>query len=142
VNGLAGIAGPTLGGAIVTYLGWRWIFYVNIPVGVIAFTLALLLVPDLRPGRRHQLDVVGVLLATAGLFAIVFGLIEGQRYSWGAVWSFVTIPGIIGLGSCCCWSSSSTSTLAEIASRWCPCPSSATATTPSCAWSGAGSSWP
>jgi MFS family permease len=58
----------------------------------------MLLVPDLRPGRRHRLDLLGVLLATAGLFCIVFGLIEGQRYDWGTVWSFVTIPMIIGAG--------------------------------------------
>jgi EmrB/QacA subfamily drug resistance transporter len=98
LSGIALVAGPTLGGFLVTHYGWQSIFYVNVPVGLATCVLALLLVPDLRPGRRHRLDVLGVLLATAGLFGVVFGLIEGQRYDWGTVWSFVTIPEIIGAG--------------------------------------------
>jgi EmrB/QacA subfamily drug resistance transporter len=99
LGGLAVVAGPTLGGLIVTHWGWRWIFYVNLPVGVVALALTLLIVPDQRPGRRHRLDLAGVALATAGLLGVVFGLIEGQRYDWGRVWSFVTIPEIIGGGA-------------------------------------------
>jgi MFS family permease len=95
---LAVAAGPTLGGFLVTHFGWPSIFYVNLLVGVIALILSLLIVPDLRPGRRHRLDISGVLLATAGLLGITFGLIEGQRYDWGRVFSFVTIPEIIGAG--------------------------------------------
>jgi len=97
--GLAVLAGPTAGGFIVTHLGWRWIFYVNLPVGLLTLALTLLFVPDLRPGRRPRLDMLGVALATVGLFGVVFGLIEGQRYAWGAVWSFVSIPGVIGAGA-------------------------------------------
>ena len=96
--GLAVVAGPTLGGFIVTNVGWRWIFYVNVPVGIAVVVAALLLVPDIRPGRRHRLDLLGVALATAGLFCLVFGLIEGQRYDWGTVTGFLTIPEIIGAG--------------------------------------------
>ncbi len=96
--GLAVLAGPIVGGFIVTNFGWRWIFYVNLPVGLAIVLLALALVPDLRPGRRHRLDVVGVALATLGLFGVVFGLIEGQRYNWGTVWSGITIPEIIAAG--------------------------------------------
>jgi EmrB/QacA subfamily drug resistance transporter len=99
VAGLAVVAGPTLGGYLVTSFGWRWIFFVNIPVGIAVVTAALLLVPDLRPGRRHRLDLPGVALATSGLFCVVFGLIEGQRYDWGTVSGFVTIPEIIGAGA-------------------------------------------
>lgn len=99
VTGLAALAGPTLGGVIVTYLDWRWIFYVNLPIGIAGIALALLLVPDLRPGKQHRLDLVGVALATAGLFGVVFGLVEGQRYQWGAVnGSWLTIPEIIAAG--------------------------------------------
>jgi EmrB/QacA subfamily drug resistance transporter len=98
LSGLAVLLGPVLGGFIVTHFGWRWIFYVNLPVGLITLVLAFLFVPDLRPGRRHRLDWVGVLLATLGLFGIVFGLIEGQRYEWGTVWSGITIPEIIAAG--------------------------------------------
>jgi EmrB/QacA subfamily drug resistance transporter len=96
--GLAVIAGPTVGGLLVTHFGWRSIFAVNIPIGVITFALSLLLIPDLRPGRRHRLDLVGVGLATAGLLGVIFGLIEGQRYDWGTVTGFITIPEVIGAG--------------------------------------------
>src|SRR5579859_4949555 len=85
VAGLAAIAGPTLGGFLVTYVNWRWIFYVNVPVGIVTFIGGWLLIPDLRPGRRHGLDIGGVLLATVSLFLVTFGLIEGQRYSWGRI---------------------------------------------------------
>ena len=98
IAGLAVIAGPTVGGFLVTHFGWRSIFTVNLPVGVVTFSLALLLIPDLRPGRKHRLDIPGVLLATAGLLGVIFGLIEGQRYDWGTVSGFVTIPEIIAAG--------------------------------------------
>ena len=92
--GLAVVAGPTVGGFLVEHYGWRSIFYVNIPFGVLTFALAFLLIPDLRPGRKHRLDLLGVLLATAGLFGVIFALIEGQRYDWGQIWGWITIPEI------------------------------------------------
>jgi EmrB/QacA subfamily drug resistance transporter len=99
VTALASVAGPTLGGLIVTYLQWRWIFLVNVPIGVAGIALAFWLVPDLRPGRQHRLDLGGVVLATAGLFAIVFGLIEGQRWDWGAIaGTALTIPEVLAAG--------------------------------------------
>src|SRR5947199_904345 len=98
IAGLAVIAGPTVGGYLVSHSGWRSIFTVNIPIGVITFALALLLIPDLRPGRKHRLDILGVALATAGLLGVIYGLIEGQRYDWGVVTGLVTIPEIIGAG--------------------------------------------
>ena len=99
VAGLATVAGPTLGGAIVTYIGWQWIFFVNVPIGIFAFIATFAIIPDLRPGRHHGWDIVGIVLATAGLFAIVFGLIEGQRYNWGEISNYViTIPEVIGGG--------------------------------------------
>ena len=96
--GLAVIAGPTVGGFLVTHFGWRSIFAVNIPIGILTFALAMLVIPDLRPGRRHRLDLLGVGLATAGLLGVIYGLIEGQRYDWGVVTGFITIPEIIGAG--------------------------------------------
>ena len=98
VIGLATVAGPVLGGLIVTYSDWRWIFFLNVPVGVVAIVATALFVPDLRPGRSHSLDPVGVLLAAAALFAIVFGLIEGQRYSWSTITGALTIPEVIAAG--------------------------------------------
>src|SRR6202049_2109987 len=100
VAGLATLAGPTVGGAIVTYIDWRWIFFVNVPIGIVALVATFIIVPDLRPGRRHGWDIVGIFLATAGLFGVVFGLIEGERYNWGEIASYViTIPEVIGLGA-------------------------------------------
>src|SRR6058998_1757740 len=99
VAGLATVAGPTVGGAIITYVDWRWIFYINVPIGIASLIATFLVIPDLRPGRRHGWDVVGIVVATAGLFAIVFGLIEGERYNWGQIESSaVTVPEVIGLG--------------------------------------------
>ena len=96
--GLAVVLGPTLGGLIVTNLGWRWIFYVNIPVGIALIVAAFTLVPDLRLGKSHRLDIPGVVLASASLLLIVYGLIEGQRFDWGVVSGFITIPEIIAAG--------------------------------------------
>jgi EmrB/QacA subfamily drug resistance transporter len=98
VAAVASLSGPTVGGLIVTHWGWRWMFLVNVPVGVVAFALTLALVPPLRPARRASLDPGGVLLATGALTAVTFGLVEGQRYDWGVVWGPVTIPEIIGVG--------------------------------------------
>src|SRR5690348_3682513 len=99
VAGLATVAGPTVGGAIITYIDWRWIFYINVPIGIAALVATFLVIPDLRAGRRHGWDVVGIILATSGLFAIVFGLIEGERYSWGQIENFgITIPEVIAAG--------------------------------------------
>ena len=86
VAGLAAVTGPTLGGVLTTTFSWRAIFYVNVPIGIAAVILAYLLMPELTIHRRHHLDVPGVILSTAGLFAGVFGLIEGERYSWGRIW--------------------------------------------------------
>jgi EmrB/QacA subfamily drug resistance transporter len=100
VGGLAAITGPTVGGMLVTWLGWRWIFFVNLPVGALVLALlAVGIIPDSRAGHRQPLDLPGVLLASGALIAITYGLVEGQRYDWGEVWSFVTIPLLIGAGA-------------------------------------------
>jgi EmrB/QacA subfamily drug resistance transporter len=93
VAGVATIAGPTLGGLLVSSVGWRWIFFVNVPIGVVVFVLTFLLIPDIRHGRAHKFDIVGVLIATASLFCFAFGLTEGQRYSWNGF-----ILGLLGAG--------------------------------------------
>ena len=96
VGGLATITGPTLGGALITYASWPWIFFINVPIGIGALILTFAIIPDLRPGRRQGWDIVGVVLATAGLFGIVFGLIECQRNNWGEIASSgVTIPELL-----------------------------------------------
>jgi EmrB/QacA subfamily drug resistance transporter len=102
IAGVASIAGPVVGGIIVTYIDWRWIFYINVPIGAATLVATFLVVPDIRPGRAAGMEPVGVLLTSLGLLAITFGLIEGQRYDWGTVWTVagvpITIPTIIGAG--------------------------------------------
>ena len=100
VAGLASIAGPTLGGYLVsnTGLSWRAIFFVNVPVGIAVFIAAFALLPSTRQGRQHSLDIVGVILASLGLFGVVFGLIEGQPYSWGAILGPISVYEIIAAG--------------------------------------------
>src|ERR1700681_3937440 len=100
VAGLATLAGPTVGGAIVTYIDWRWIFFVNVPIGIAALVATFAIIPDLRPGRRHGWAIGGVILVTAGLFGVFFGLIEGERFNWGEIGSYViTIPEVIIAGA-------------------------------------------
>ena len=98
VAGVATIAGPTLGGLLVTAFDWRYIFFVNLPIGVIVLALTFVIIPDVRLGRRHRIDIPGVLLASAALLAICYGLVEGQKYSWGTISSFISIPLILGVG--------------------------------------------
>ena len=97
--GLATVSGPALGGVLTTYLSWRWVFYVNLPIAAAGIVLAYLLVPDVRPAGRPRLDLGGVLLAGTGLAAVSYGVIEGQRYRWGTVAYGVTIPQIIIAGA-------------------------------------------
>jgi len=98
VAGVATIAGPTLGGLLVTAFDWRYIFFVNLPIGIIVLALIPLIIPDVKLGRRHRFDIPGVLLASGALLAICYGLVEGQKYNWGKINSFLSIPLILGLG--------------------------------------------
>ena len=98
ISGIAAVIGPTLGGYLVTNFSWRAIFYINVPVGIAAVVATFLLVPDVRMDHQHTFDIGGVALASVGLFAIVFGLVDGQRFNWGAVVGPISIPLIIGLG--------------------------------------------
>ena len=98
VAGVATLTGPLLGGWLVTDFGWRWIFFVNVPVGAFTLVAAAIVMPNLRLNRRHRLDWLGTVLATGGLFLITFGLIEGQPHHWGRVWGPLTIAEVIVAG--------------------------------------------
>lgn len=88
VAGLATLSGPTLGGILVSTVGWRWIFLVNVPVEIAALLLTWLVVPDVRTGRTSRFDLTGVLIATGALFCLTFALQEGEHYHWGAgIWA-------------------------------------------------------
>jgi MFS family permease len=78
-----------LGGVLVDALGWEWIFFINIPVGIIGFVLAWRLVPSLET-HNHRFDWLGVALSGVGMFLLVFGIQEGHQYHWSAgIWALI-----------------------------------------------------
>ncbi|GAA3513733.1 MFS transporter [Aeromicrobium panaciterrae] len=92
VSGTAAVIGPVLGGWLVSSdafgIGWRSIFLINIPVGIVLMVLAITYVPNTRSERATHLDLPGVVLATVGLFLLVFPLIEGRDQGWPAwIWA-------------------------------------------------------
>ena len=98
VAGVATIAGPTLGGLLVTAFDWRYIFFINLPIGVVVLVLTPFLIPDLRTDRKHSFDIGGVVLASLALLAICYALVEGQKYDWGTITSFISIPLLFVVG--------------------------------------------
>ena len=96
-SGVAMLVGPLLGGVLVDGLGWEWIFFINVPVGVIGFIAALVLVPKL-PTHQHSFDIFGVVLSAVGLFLIVFGIQEGEKYDWGTITGPISVWGLIIAG--------------------------------------------
>ena len=92
--GVATLVGPLAGGVLVDGLGWQWIFFVNVPIGIIGLGLAVWLIPEL-PTDKHRFDLLGVLLSGVGMFLIVFALQEGQSHDW-APWVWGTMAGGIG----------------------------------------------
>lgn len=93
--GVATLIGPLAGGVLVGRLGWEWIFFVNVPIGVVGLVLAFVLIPEL-PVHRHRFDLIGVALSGAGMFLVVFALQEGESQGW-APWIWALIVGGIGL---------------------------------------------
>jgi EmrB/QacA subfamily drug resistance transporter len=92
--GVATLVGPLVGGLLVDGLGWQWIFFVNVPVGVIGVALAVWLIPELET-EKLRFDLPGVLLSGIGMFLIVFALQEGQSHEW-APWVWGAMAGGIG----------------------------------------------
>lgn len=82
VAGIATLVGPIAGGAFVDTLGWEWIFFVNVPVGIIGIWRVLAKVPEL-PRHAHSFDWPGVGLSAVAMFALVFGIQEGNAHDWG-----------------------------------------------------------
>jgi EmrB/QacA subfamily drug resistance transporter len=88
-------AGPTIGGLLIQYLSWRWIFYVNVPIGLAAILATRRLLPRTRgSGRQGGFDPVGALLLGVGIAALALGLSFGA--SWG--WTSVEVLGSLALG--------------------------------------------
>ncbi len=92
--GVATLVGPLAGGVLVDTLGWAWIFFVNVPIGIIGLGLAVWLMPALPTGK-HPFDLIGVGLSGVGMFLIVFALQEGQSHGW-APWIWAVIVAGVG----------------------------------------------
>ncbi len=92
--GVATLIGPLAGGVLVDGLGWQWIFFVNVPVGIFGVVLAVRLIPDLD-SQMQRFDLLGMTLSGIGLFMIVFALQEGQAHDW-APWVWGTMAGGTG----------------------------------------------
>ena len=86
VFGLSSIVGPTLGGWLTDTASWRWNFFINIPVGIVAFAAVGSLLPHIEPDRKgRSIDYAGALLLTVALVSLLLGLIwGGTQYAWGS----------------------------------------------------------
>src|SRR5256885_245854 len=81
-------AGPTIGGLVTQYLSWRWIFYVNVPNGVLVFSMGMRLLTEPLHSNKQRFDPVGAVLLAIGLASMTLGFSFGQEWGW-------TSPGII-----------------------------------------------
>ena len=103
IGGMAVAIGPLVGGAVTTGWAWQYIFWLNVPIGLILVPLAWWKLSESRV-RASRLDVGGVLLASIGLFGVVYGLVQGNSHGWtstGVLTSFLV--GIAGLAAFVWW---------------------------------------
>src|SRR6266536_308725 len=94
IGGLAGALGPLVGGAVVQGMSWQWLFWLNVPIGLLLIPLAWRRLDESR-GPSSKLDLPGLGLASAGLLGIVWGLVRGNSVGWGSL----EIVGSIGAGA-------------------------------------------
>jgi EmrB/QacA subfamily drug resistance transporter len=90
VTGGAVAVGPLIGGAITSAIGWRWIFFVNVPIGVFAVIVTVARVQESRDPHTRRIDWIGFVTFSASLFMLVFALVRGNTAGWGS-------PQIVGL---------------------------------------------
>jgi EmrB/QacA subfamily drug resistance transporter len=93
IAGLAIAIGPLVGGAIAEGLAWQWIFWLNVPIGLVAIPLGLNFLTETY-GPKQRLDLPGLAIITAGLFSLVYGLVRGNELGWDSP----TIVVALGLG--------------------------------------------
>ena len=91
VWGVSSIVGPALGGLITDNIGWRWVFYINVPFGLVAAALVSLLLHERVEHRRRQIDYIGSAALTAGVTALLWGLLQGgEAWAWNSRESLAT----------------------------------------------------
>ena len=83
ISGLAVAFGPLVGGAVVDGISWHWIFWLNVPIGLVLAPLAMLRLDESR-GPASSVDLPGLVLASGGLFGVVWGLVRGNSVGWGS----------------------------------------------------------
>jgi EmrB/QacA subfamily drug resistance transporter len=93
---LAPALGPTLGGYIVTYAGWPLIFYINVPVGIVAVILTIIFIRDAQPEGRARFDFIGFFFAALGLSTTLYALSSASTDGW----SSTTVLGFLFVGVC------------------------------------------
>jgi EmrB/QacA subfamily drug resistance transporter len=91
VSGLGLAIGPLLGGLLVENSGWHAVFWVNVPIAMVAATLTLLAVPESRDSQIGRIDIQGALLVTTGLVLLVAGLARAVLHPWADVWTLVPL---------------------------------------------------
>ena len=90
----AAALGPSIGGILVTYVKWHWIFFINVPIGIAAFVFALIVVPERkRADAAGTVDIGGILLSAGGLFCLVLALTQGNDWGWTS-WRILLFFGI------------------------------------------------
>ena len=93
VTGASSAVGPLAGGALVSALGWQWIFYVNIPIGIVAIVITLAKLSESRDLTARRIDVAGLLTFSLGLALLVFALIRGNEQGWGSLSTVLELVG-------------------------------------------------
>ncbi len=84
VSALALAIGPLIGGLLTEHAGWNWIFFVNVPVGILGIAASFLLIDESRDPTHERLDLPGLATSAIGLFALTYGLIEANAFGWGS----------------------------------------------------------
>ena len=84
ISGLGVALGPLVGGAVIEGISWHWIFWLNVPIGLVLAPLALRRLDESR-GPASRLDLTGLALGSLGLFGVVFGVVRGNEAGWGAL---------------------------------------------------------
>lgn len=93
--------GPLLGGVITQYIDWSWIFFINVPIGILGIVVARLVIDESRDTSKEQrLDLPGLVTSAVGLFGLTYGLIEANHYGWTSTRILICFGiAIVGLGA-------------------------------------------